>query len=110
MANTVVYKKDHTTRIAGEVYVDDVLLDLTDKSIEVKLKNASSGAVVTLALGSGVTLGGSTGSYFHDVTAGAPGTVLDTLGNPDEVVATVNVWTADNQLVVTGSGVIRTEY
>mgnify|MGYP001766288099 CR=1 FL=1 len=109
MAGTAVYKKDHTTRMTvlalTEVNGVDTPLDLSAASIEVKLQPAGqpSGAVVTLTLGSGVALGGDTGEFTYDVTV--PN--LATLGNPDQVNTTINVWDMNNVLLVTGTGVIN---
>lgn len=109
--STVVYKKAHTTRIEGlaQEEVNGALqdMDLSDKTIEVKLVKGSA-TPITLAIGSGVTLGGSEGQFFYDVTDAN----LTSLGANvnDLVVTTINIWTATNQLKATGTGSIRVDH
>lgn len=105
MSGTAVYKKAHTTRmkaLATEVIAGiSGPMDLTSRSIEVKLVNGN--AVITLALGSGVQLGVATGEFSYDVTAAN----LTSLNNPTQITTTINIWNADNTLASTGTGVIN---
>lgn len=104
MSGTAVYKRSHTTRMmvtaTEEVGGVSGPMDLTSRSIEVKLVVGE--AIVTLSIGSGVTLGGSAGVFYYDVTPAN----LSTLGEPEQVSSTINIWNADNTLASTGTGVI----
>ena len=100
MTVAVAYKIGHTTRIPVTATLNNgpLLLALTD--IQVILQAGSN--VVTLGIGSGVGLDASDGTFHYDVTVAN----LISLGNPTQVLTTINIWYADNTLAITGSGLI----
>ena len=100
MSGTVVYKKNHTTRINATAILNDAPLPLAGKTIEAKL--AASDNLLELSLGVGIGLGAGVGQFWHQVTAAN----LASLGDPDQVTLTINIWNADNSLAITGVGVV----
>lgn len=99
------YKKGRTTRLKCRVTVNGLALDLTGRTIEIKLAESDDAAtVVSLTTGSGVTiLDALDGSLAWDVTSAN----LTTLGTPDNVLTVINVYNADNTLEAEGSGMIE---
>lgn len=99
------YKKGRTTRLKAKATADGLPLSLTGRDIEVKLAlDDDAATVVTLSIGSGVTiLNAGNGEFAWDVSAAN----LATLGNPDNVFTVVNIWNADNTLAMEKSDVIE---
>jgi len=103
MSGTVVYKKNHTTRINATAMLNDAPLPLATRTVEAKLEAGEN--LVELSLGSGLGLLAGDGQFWHEVTVGN----LTALGNPDQVTLTLNIWNADNSLAMTGTGVVGVE-
>jgi hypothetical protein len=74
---------------------------LATRDIDVKLENGSN--LVTLELGGQVGLYAGDGQFWFEVTPAD----LVTLGDPDQVLTTINIWNTDNTLAMTGVGVIN---
>jgi len=104
MSGTVVYKKNHpVTRINATAMLNNAPLPLALKTIEAKLVAGEN--LVELSLGSGIGLLAGDGQFWHEVTAAN----LATLGDPPQVMLTLNIWNADNSLAMTGTGVVGVE-
>jgi hypothetical protein len=104
MTATLVYKRDHTRRIYAAASNDAGVINISGCTIEVKL--IAGATLVTLSLGSGVALSGATGTFSYDVTAAN----LVTLGSPDQVTTIINIWNADNTLLMSRTGVMAVTY
>lgn len=101
MTATTAYKRDHTTRIPALATTAAGPLLLATRDIDVKLENGDN--LVTLELGGQVGLYAADGQFWFEVTPAD----LVTLGDPDQVLTTINIWNADNTLAMTGSGVVN---
>jgi hypothetical protein len=101
MTATVAYKRDHTTRVPALATTDDGPLLLALLDIDVKLENGDN--LVTLELGGQVGLYAGDGQFWFEVTPAD----LVALGDPAQVLTTINIWNADNTLAMTGSGMVN---
>jgi hypothetical protein len=107
MADHPVYKLSHTTRIRCTAVLAGVPQPLAGKTVIVVHQFGTQ--KVTLTQGAGVdAVGGPPGLFVYDVTQAN----LTTLGagEGDLVQTTINIWNADNTLLLHGSAMIEVDY
>lgn len=101
---SAVLKIGETTRTSGRAETSAGLINLTGKTLKVKIKAGDN--LLSLATGAGAGLqpqvGDTLGKYWFDVTPAN----LATLGDPAQVNVTINIFNADNTLLTWGSGVM----
>jgi hypothetical protein len=101
---SAVLKIGETTRTAGRAETSAGRVDLTGKTLKVKIKAGNNLLILTSGAGAGLSpqLGDTLGKYWFDVTPAN----LTALGEPVQVSVTLNIFNADNTLLTWGSAVM----
>ena len=99
------YKRGETTRINAQSLIDGLPLNLTGRTLKIKLApDEQSTNVITLTVGSGAGVAdAAAGRFWWEVTPAN----LTTLGNTDNVWTVTNLFNADNTLAFEARGMIE---
>lgn len=96
---TAIVKKGETTRLLGQVFENDMPMDLTGLTLTVKLATPDKATFLTATSGTGPALN----DYYFDVTAAN----LATLGNPSQVYFDVTLKNASNVIFASGANMLN---